>query len=85
MTTPSKAAFGFRRVVRANRLIAEGRCPGCEMDYKPKIESLETELRVTRRALEMVCNSTTNLPGHHAVLPFTPNGWLEAARKEIGQ
>lgn len=45
----------FRRVVRANRLIAEGKCPGCEMDYKPQIAKLETELQDTRRALELMC------------------------------
>lgn len=33
----------FRRVVRANRLIAEGKCLSCEMDYKPKLAKLEAE------------------------------------------
>jgi hypothetical protein len=49
-------------------------------------ESLEAELRVTRRALELMCNDFNILEIHASQrLPSTVQEYIEVARKEIGQ
>ncbi len=51
-------SLSFRRVVRASRLISERKCPGCEMDYKPQLTKLETELRDTKQKLALLFDSS---------------------------